>query len=146
MVCAQSVVVSAPAAREPELPYLLLLDEMNSLMLSATSRTSYPAWKLETQSSRTWLRAIDGEWRLESSSEPLIPIPRNVFVVGTVNVDETTYQFSPKVLDRATTFEVRTRTDELAHDLARPIAVPPASVPHLRALVNHVLDDTWQSS
>ena len=33
-------------------------------------------------------------------------IPPNLFVVGTVNVDETTYMFSPKVLDRAFTIEL----------------------------------------
>lgn len=32
-------------------------------------------------------------------------IPRNVYFTGTVNVDETTYMFSPKVLDRANTIE-----------------------------------------
>ncbi|HBC29709.1 MAG TPA: hypothetical protein DC024_00475 [Clostridiales bacterium] len=32
-------------------------------------------------------------------------IPPNVFFTGTVNVDETTYMFSPKVLDRANTIE-----------------------------------------
>jgi hypothetical protein len=30
-----------------------------------------------------------------------LPLPEAVFVVGTVNVDETTYMFSPKVLDRS---------------------------------------------
>ncbi|EGO6633260.1 AAA family ATPase [Enterococcus faecalis] len=34
-----------------------------------------------------------------------IQIPLNVFVVGTVNVDETTYMFSPKVLDRSNVIE-----------------------------------------
>jgi hypothetical protein len=34
-------------------------------------------------------------------------LPRNVFVIGTVNVDETTYMFSPKVLDRANVLEFR---------------------------------------
>lgn len=34
-----------------------------------------------------------------------IEIPLNVFVVGTVNVDETTYMFSPKVLDRSNVME-----------------------------------------
>jgi 5-methylcytosine-specific restriction enzyme B len=34
-----------------------------------------------------------------------IAIPKNVFVIGTVNVDETTYMFSPKVLDRAFVLE-----------------------------------------
>ena len=32
-------------------------------------------------------------------------VPSNVFFTGTVNVDETTYMFSPKVLDRAFTIE-----------------------------------------
>jgi 5-methylcytosine-specific restriction endonuclease McrBC GTP-binding regulatory subunit McrB len=35
-----------------------------------------------------------------------LPVPLNLMVVGTVNVDETTYMFSPKVLDRAHVMEV----------------------------------------
>ena len=31
--------------------------------------------------------------------------PKNLFIVGTVNIDETTYMFSPKVLDRANVIE-----------------------------------------
>ncbi|KSV58726.1 AAA family ATPase [Acetivibrio ethanolgignens] len=34
-----------------------------------------------------------------------LPIPLNVFTIGTVNVDETTYMFSPKVLDRSNVIE-----------------------------------------
>lgn len=34
-----------------------------------------------------------------------LPIPLNIFTVGTVNVDETTYMFSPKVLDRSNVIE-----------------------------------------
>lgn len=34
-----------------------------------------------------------------------IEIPLNVFVIGTVNIDETTYMFSPKVLDRSNVIE-----------------------------------------
>jgi 5-methylcytosine-specific restriction endonuclease McrBC GTP-binding regulatory subunit McrB len=37
-----------------------------------------------------------------------LEIPNNILVVGTVNVDETTYMFSPKVLDRANTIEFAT--------------------------------------
>lgn len=37
---------------------------------------------------------------------PQIPIPWNLFTIGTVNVDETTYMFSPKVLDRANVIEL----------------------------------------
>ena len=45
----------------------------------------------------------------ESESGAVVPrqlrVPENVFFTGTVNVDETTYMFSPKVLDRAFTIE-----------------------------------------
>ena len=34
-----------------------------------------------------------------------IEIPLNLFVIGTVNIDETTHMFSPKVLDRANVIE-----------------------------------------
>lgn len=37
-------------------------------------------------------------------------LPPNLFYVGTVNVDETTYMFSPKVLDRAHVLEVTSLT------------------------------------
>lgn len=36
---------------------------------------------------------------------PKIPIPINLFVVGTVNIDETTHSFSTKVLDRSNVIE-----------------------------------------
>ena len=48
--------------------------------------------------------------RLESLKEQFkkegISIPRNLIVIGTVNMDETTYTFSRKVLDRAMTIEM----------------------------------------
>ena len=37
-----------------------------------------------------------------------LAIPDNLFIIGTVNVDETTYMFSPKVLDRANVLEFKT--------------------------------------
>lgn len=36
---------------------------------------------------------------------PKMPIPLNLFTIGTVNIDETTYMFSSKVLDRANVIE-----------------------------------------
>jgi 5-methylcytosine-specific restriction endonuclease McrBC GTP-binding regulatory subunit McrB len=36
---------------------------------------------------------------------PRLAVPINIYFTGTVNVDETTYMFSPKVLDRANTIE-----------------------------------------
>ncbi len=88
----------------------------------------------------------DGEWRLIAEGPSLIPLPRNLFVVGTVNVDETTYQFSPKVLDRATTFEVRTSTEELAESAIRPVPIEPADPVYLRCLATHAANDEWHQA
>lgn len=45
--------------------------------------------------------------RLLCDNEQALKLPPNLFYVGTVNVDETTYMFSPKVLDRAHVLEIR---------------------------------------
>jgi hypothetical protein len=52
--------------------------------------------------------------------EPTLRLPPNLFIIGTVNVDETTYMFSPKVLDRANVIEFRMAREELLTFLAAP--------------------------
>ncbi len=42
----------------------------------------------------------------EADLPPDLKLPPNLYIVGTVNVDETTHGFSPKVLDRAFTIEL----------------------------------------
>lgn len=76
-------------------PYFLILDEMN---LSHVER--YFA---------DFLSAIEsGEEIPLYGTDDALALPNNLFVIGTVNVDETTYMFSPKVLDRANTIEFDT--------------------------------------
>ena len=93
------------AHADPSAPYVLVLDEMN---LAHVER--YFADFLSGIESREpvvpALELIDGQWVDPQHGEQW-PIPTNLIVVGTVNVDETTYMFSPKVLDRAFTFEFR---------------------------------------
>ena len=48
-----------------------------------------------------------------------VPFPDNLFVIGTVNVDETTYMFSPKVLDRANVIEFRVTEEQAAAFLTK---------------------------
>jgi hypothetical protein len=97
------------ADNDPTKPYFLILDEMN---LSHVER--YFADFLSAMESRL------GELHLHREGRNLprkpggpadvpesLQMPRNVFVIGTVNVDETTYMFSPKVLDRANVIEFR---------------------------------------
>lgn len=85
------------AQLDPNNPYFLILDEMN---LSHVER--YFA---------DFLSAIESgeEIPLYGNNETLA-LPDNLFIIGTVNVDETTYMFSPKVLDRANTIEFDTIT------------------------------------
>jgi 5-methylcytosine-specific restriction protein B len=58
------------------------------------------------------LHTIDEEEDRIGGIPKKINLPCNLFIIGTVNIDETTYMFSPKVLDRANTIEFRlTETD-----------------------------------
>ena len=88
-------------------PYFLILDEMN---LSHVER--YFADFLSTMESgdKIPLHKINNGALIVPSS---IKLPKNLFIIGTVNIDETTYMFSPKVLDRANTIEFRLTEENL---------------------------------
>ena len=75
-------------------PHFLILDEMN---LSHVER--YFA---------DFLSAIESGEKIPLYGEEELTLPENLFIIGTVNVDETTYMFSPKVLDRANVIEFET--------------------------------------
>jgi hypothetical protein len=89
-------------------PYFVILDEMNLA-------------RVEHYFS-DFLSSLESEEPLElhSADQERLGIPRrlkvpsNVFFTGTVNIDETTYMFSPKVLDRAFTIELST-VDLVSH-------------------------------
>lgn len=94
-------------------PYFLILDEMN---MSHVER--YFADFLSAMESGQ-------EIYLHPNTEgiggvpPTIKLSRNLFIVGTVNIDETTYMFSPKVLDRANVIEFRVRSEEMNEFLSK---------------------------
>lgn len=92
-------------------PYFLILDEMN---LSHVER--YFADFLSTMESGDEIKLYSGASRTANNGQlipGLIKLPPNLFIIGTVNIDETTYMFSPKVLDRANTIEFRIIESEL---------------------------------
>jgi 5-methylcytosine-specific restriction protein B len=132
------------AAQDPIRPYLLILDEMN---LAHVER--YFADVLSGMESREpclpnlW-HGTDGTWRLAPPPGPQrIEFPRNLFVAGTVNVDETTYMFSPKVLDRANTLEFRVSTDALDVAARRPGEVDAGRPDLVAGLLALTRDDNW---
>ena len=93
--------------KNPDKPYFLILDEMN---LSHVER--YFAEFLSTMESKSKIQLHPGAE--ERSGVPTeISFPENLFIIGTVNIDETTYMFSPKVLDRANVIEFRVSKDEM---------------------------------
>lgn len=101
----------ANAQCNPDKPYILCLDEMNlarveyylSDFLSVIETrevldgkiVSDPLVTLEKYGADTAAKSKYGEIRF----------PQNLYLVGTVNMDETTFPFSKKVLDRANTIE-----------------------------------------
>lgn len=115
----------AKAWEDQDTPYFLCLDEMNLAPVE-----QYFAEYLSVVESRKCgedgvvttdpiLKKEDAEWYFNLTAaitsddkvrtrfnEDGISIPQNIIVVGTVNMDETTFSFSRKVLDRAMTIEM----------------------------------------
>lgn len=95
------------ANNDPGKPYFLILDEMN---LSHVER--YFADFLSAMESHETIKIHSGSEKW-NNIPPEISFPENLFVLGTVNIDETTYMFSPKVLDRANVIEFRVTNEEM---------------------------------
>ena len=124
----------AAALKEPNVPYFLCLDEMNlapveqyfAEYLSVIESRKVNADPVSGQtiietdpiipyenteaygSLIDQLFDTDEERKAYKTEEggKRLTIPQNLFVVGTVNMDETTFSFSRKVLDRAMTIEM----------------------------------------
>ena len=102
------------ANEDPSKPYFLILDEMN---LSVVER--YFADFLSAMESGEPIKLWDGNDDVPAE----IPLPKNVFIIGTINVDETTYMFSPKVLDRANVIEFKIAPDEMEEYLGKKVNI-----------------------
>jgi len=109
------------AIENPDVPFFVILDEMNlskieyylsdvlsvletRLPNSATGQIiSKEKIMLHSASSSDDYIATDDEYF--DSIPAKVTIPLNFFITGTINIDETTYTPSPKVLDRANVIE-----------------------------------------
>lgn len=87
------------AVKNPDLPYFLILDEMN---LARVEKYFAPFLSAMETGEKITIHAHDDE---VNGVPPSISWPSNLFIGGTVNMDETTHAFSDKVLDRAFTLE-----------------------------------------
>ncbi|MCG8234984.1 hypothetical protein G1K46_01605 [Tenacibaculum finnmarkense] len=122
---ALQLIIEANKVENQNKPYFLILDEMN---LSHVER--YFADFLSVMESKDKFKLHSSEINLNitvgDKFEKSIEVPnslnwpKNLFVVGTVNIDETTYMFSPKVLDRANAIEFRVTEKEISNFLNSP--------------------------
>ena len=115
----------ARAWEEQDIPYFLCLDEMNlapveqyfaEYLSVVESRKADGDGNVTTdpilkKSKEQWYFDLTAQITSEEDTrnqfnEEGICIPQNLIVVGTVNMDETTFSFSRKVLDRAMTIEM----------------------------------------
>lgn len=91
-------------------PYFLILDEMNMSHVERYFADFLSA--MESTDRIITLHPDTSEW--EGCEVPAtLNLPENLFIIGTVNIDETTYMFSPKVLDRANVIEFRVSQFEM---------------------------------
>jgi 5-methylcytosine-specific restriction protein B len=90
------------ALSNPKLPYIVLLDEMNLARVEY-----YFSDVLSVMESRKWEndQLITSNLLSKEIAGFDLPLPSNLYIFGTVNMDETTHPFSKKVLDRANTIE-----------------------------------------
>ena len=106
------------ATDDPEKPYFLILDEMN---LSYVERyfADFLSVMESDENIHLWTPKKDDEDQVMVSTSgkiyvnDSIPLPDNLYIIGTINVDETTYMFSPKVLDRANVIEFKIDHDDM---------------------------------
>lgn len=155
------VILRACNPKSTKVPHFLVFDEMN---LSHVERYFAPFLSLMEASSiledgdnapivdRQSLEVISELLDLEDKDSPeaesarllvaneqALKLPPNLFYVGTVNVDETTYMFSPKVLDRAHVLEVRALTP--SQYVSGVMAEATIDLVHANTLLREAIDD-----
>src|SRR5262249_35782945 len=104
----------AQEAGQAPVPHYLVLDEMN------LARVEYYFAKFLSAMER---RARDDDAVLDLSPDTAdhVLLPPNLYVTGTVNIDETTFGFADKVYDRAQLIEIPVSRDALSKHLeSRP--------------------------
>lgn len=96
-------------------PFFLCLDEMNlapveqyfaEFLSAMESEEPVPLNDITAEESNLFELGCEYKDAREYLAKNGFSIPKNLFIVGTVNMDETTNQFSRKVLDRAFTIEM----------------------------------------
>lgn len=123
------LLIEANRPENSDKPYFLILDEMNmsyveryfaDFLSAMESKEAIPLWNGCPEPENE-----DDDW---DDTPKKIKLPSNLFIIGTINVDETTYMFSPKVLDRANVIEFKISADEMSSFLENMKDVDPDNI------------------
>ncbi len=93
-------------------PYFVCLDEMNLARVEyylsdilSVIESRYVDENVEIKTDKLIRKELLGKDEESIDKYGKLYIPENLYIIGTVNMDETTFPFSKKVLDRANTIE-----------------------------------------
>ncbi|MBZ9607554.1 AAA family ATPase [Clostridium estertheticum] len=89
-------------------PYFICLDEMNLARVEyylSEYLSIIESRELDENNNIKTDRLFSKGYLAEGNEYANLRIPENIYIVGTVNMDDTTFAFSRKVLDRANTIE-----------------------------------------
>ncbi len=115
------------AQHDRENPYFVILDELNlarteyylSDILSLLESRRYREDGQLLEQTPLFLHNQPDPYPIEDAHMGLLsipgtlPLPQNLYLIGTLNLDETTHRLSPKVLDRAQMIELEPTTPSL---------------------------------
>lgn len=106
------LLIEANKPQNANKPFFLILDEMNMSYVERYFADFLSAMESH-EAIALWKECNNGCESCECNVPERIELPDNLFIIGTINVDETTYMFSPKVLDRANVIEFKISIDEM---------------------------------
>ena len=110
------LLIEANKPQNASKPFFLILDEMNMSYVERYFADFLSAMESH-EAIALWKECNNENESCECEVPERIGLPDNLFIIGTINVDETTYMFSPKVLDRANVIEFKISIDEMTEFL-----------------------------
>ena len=111
------LLIEANKPENADKPFFLILDEMNMSYVERYFADFLSAMESKEAISLWNPDEVKGKNDEVDRVPQKVALPKNLFIIGTINVDETTYMFSPKVLDRANVIEFKIAEKEMAEFL-----------------------------
>lgn len=110
--CGEITDIAYRAMMNPDVPYFICLDEMNLARVEYyfSDILSIMETRRCNEEGEIITNVLLSETQIGRDAASIstygdVYIPQNLYIIGTVNMDETTFPFSKKVLDRANTIE-----------------------------------------